>query len=565
MERHLLPLALDAPFRATRGRYCLDDRCLAFDDANDLKAVDYAFDYTMSTFTLRRPVPCREGQYCHPGTGADSLSMKNFTTPQPCFETMYCPEGSFEPSGAGECPQGFYCPFGVKIACPVGTHCPRTGQYDPMPCNPGTFSAQIGVIKCTECPRGYICPGFGRVAPAICPPGFACSRSGLRSPNQRCVAGYFCSNGTETIDPFRNDTTLRPYPCKPGTYCMTGVGYDSVKRGDFLYAQDCTEGFYCEAGSNSPRGSGLCPPGFICPKGTAVPRPTPKGSYAELEGTIVAQKCLPGTYTPTIESTTCYPCPPGTSCPSEGTFIPNLCGPGTYHSSVGGNLIPCKDCPQGTWSKNYGLTEIGECVKCPPGVICPIEGMTEPCSRSDRPTSFSPIVKFQGNPSLEYIHDPSSRPIYYAQFACLSLNAGYLTDTMDPFTQTYFFGEILPPYIDVLGRGPHFRATDQLHLKFQKTAKCYTNTQRYGSAVFQRISDYFGPQYDIQFGRDHQGYARLYPNGSSYYNGFFGKGSLFIDLPSARKYELAFNCTRGFQFMNESVVLLSTSGQPSTV
>ena len=34
-----------------------------------------------------------------------------------------------------------------------------------------------------------------------------------------------------------------------------------MKRGDFLYAQTCTEGFYCETASDSPRGSGLCPPG----------------------------------------------------------------------------------------------------------------------------------------------------------------------------------------------------------------------------------------------------------------------------------------------------------------
>jgi hypothetical protein len=322
MERHLLPLALDAPFNPSRGRYCLDDKCMAFEDAMDLKATDYAFDYTMSTFALRRPVPCAEGQYCHPGTGVNSLTMKNFTTPQPCMETMYCPEGSFEPTGAGECPQGFYCPFGARLACPVGTYCPREGTYDPLPCPPGTFNSQIGMSKCTECPRGYICPGFGRVAPAICPPGYACSRNGLRTPNHRCIAGYYCSNGTETIDPFRNDTTLRPYPCSPGTYCVTGAGYNTVIRGDFLYAQICTEGFYCEAGSRSATGSGLCPPGFICPVGTSVPQPTPKGSYAELSGTIVAASCLPGTYAPTIETTICYPCPPGTSCTNEGTLIP---------------------------------------------------------------------------------------------------------------------------------------------------------------------------------------------------------------------------------------------------
>lgn len=263
MERHLMPLALDAPFVALRGRYCLDDQCMKLADSNNYEATDYVFDYSASSFRLRRPVPCPSGMYCHPGTGVDVSNMKNYSTPQPCFESMYCPEGSSEPTGSGECPPGFYCPFGVKLTCPVGTYCPRDGHWDPMPCPPGTFSAQLGVVACSQCPRGYICPGFGRVAPAICPPGFVCSQIGLRSPNNRCPAGYYCPNGTATVDPFRNDTSLRPYPCTPGTYCLTGVGYSTVLQGDFSYAQPCTEGFYCESASNSPLGSGLCPSGNI--------------------------------------------------------------------------------------------------------------------------------------------------------------------------------------------------------------------------------------------------------------------------------------------------------------
>ena len=333
MEKHLLPLDASSPFVANRGRFCLDDRCMRLEDEADYLVDDYAFDYSLSTFTLRRPVPCPAGMYCHPGTGVSSQTMKNFTTPQPCFETMYCPEGSSDPMGSGECPAGYYCPFGVKLLCPVGTYCPRDGLYDPLPCAPGSFNAQLGQRACTECSRGYICPGFGRISAAICPAGFVCSKIGLRSPNLRCIAGYYCPDGTETIDPFRNDTTLRPYPCTPGTYCLTGTGYKEVNNGDFIYAQDCTAGFYCEAASNSPRGSGLCPPGFICPLGTATPQPTPPGYYAELNGTIVAERCLPGFYAPTIETTLCFPCPPGTSCETEGAYIANLCGPGTYHSS----------------------------------------------------------------------------------------------------------------------------------------------------------------------------------------------------------------------------------------
>jgi hypothetical protein len=190
VEKHLLPLAIDSPFQPLRGRFCLDDKCLQLADYDNYEASDYYFDYGASSFKLRRPIPCPKGMYCHPGTGVDVSTSRNFTTPQPCFESMYCPEGSADPEGAGECPPGFYCPFGVRLACPPGTYCPRDGHWDPLPCPPGTFSAQLAISKCSKCPRGFICPGFGRVAPAICPPGFVCSNEGLRSPNQRCPAGY---------------------------------------------------------------------------------------------------------------------------------------------------------------------------------------------------------------------------------------------------------------------------------------------------------------------------------------------------------------------------------------
>lgn len=53
--------------------------------------------------------------------------------------------------------------------------------------------------------------------------------------------------------------------------------------------------------STGPTGSGLCPKGFYCPAGTAVPIPSPKGFFSDLEGMVMASVCLPGFYSPTIE------------------------------------------------------------------------------------------------------------------------------------------------------------------------------------------------------------------------------------------------------------------------
>lgn len=234
--------------------------------------------------------------------------------------------------------------------------------------------------------------------------GFVCSRKGLAGPNIRCPAGFYCQNGTQTSDPFRNDTTLRPYACTPGTYCLAGTGYNEVREdttalaigGGYtaLYAQHCPSGFFCEAASISAKGSGPCPPGFVCPKGTANPRPTPKGSFAEHIGTIEATACLPGFYAPTIQSEKCYECPPGTTCSLEGLWEAEECPPGTYRSSIEADGNGCESCPQGntallcfshnllselatnafiyftgTWSKNWQLREKGECTRCPTGEV----------------------------------------------------------------------------------------------------------------------------------------------------------------------------------------------------
>jgi len=547
MERHRLPLSTKSPFIPLRGRYCLDDSCLRLEDANDLSVPDYAWDYSTGDFSLRRPVPCPAGMYCHAGTAVDVTNMKNYTTPQPCAESIYCPEGTTEPQGVGECPPGFYCPLGPRIACPVGSYCPRFGHWMPLPCPPGTFSGMTGQLKCTDCPRGYICPGFGRVQPSICPCGFVCSRIGLSTPNLRCPAGFYCPNGTCTSDPFRNDTTLRPYACSPGTYCLAGTCNKEVVSGNYLYAQNCTLGFFCEAASTSAKGSGLCPLGFICPEGTAVPQPTPKGKFSQLLGTVEPADCLPGFYSPTIEASNCYPCPPGTSCAEGGSAEAQVCPPGTYRSTLDVDGVLCVQCPQGTWSKNFELQEIGECIRCPTGVFCASEAMTSPCSIDDLPTPFEPVVNVNLSPSLEYLYAPGTYP-YFSSQECLDLNEGYQDGTMDPFYQTYFYGELLYPYIDVLGRGPYFRSTDDINVKYEalKTGKCYQNFKRFGSTLYQRFVDYFGPQYDIQKGYPNQGY------GDGVYHNYFGRGSLYIDLPYARVFESAYNCTPGIQLFDEN-------------
>lgn len=510
MELRQLPLSPESAFAPIRGRFCLDDSCLKLADANNFRVQDDNFDYSSTGFALRRPIACAPGSYCHPGTAGNDLTMKNFTLPQPCYESMYCPEGSASPMGAASCAPGFYCPFGTRISCPAGTYCPQSGLIAPVACPPGTFNGMIAQSACTPCPVGYICPGLDRIMPVICPAGFVCSKQNLSSPNSLCPRGFYCLEGTATSDGFRDDTRLRPYPCKPGTYCVKGVVSDIVMTGDYRHPQNCTEGFYCELGSFTATGSGLCPRGFICPSGTAVPIPTDAGTYADLEGMISAADCAPGFYAPTIESTECIPCPPGTSCENDGTAVASICQPGMYRGSLTADGISCLACPQGTWSKNWEIRGVEECIKCPPGSVCPIDGIMYPCTNGDLPGLYEPL---SGN-------------LTYTQ--CLNMG------------DSYFFGVLLEPWIDAEGGGPHFLPA--------RNGSCFVNSKPRGSVLYQRLVDFHGPMYELKTGIPHQGYG---DGSQSPVPSIFGRGSLVIDLDVAQMYDAARSCTKGFFYENQ--------------
>ena len=153
MEKHLLPLALDSPFIPLRGRlylqtktystcstklfvtevyYSLQGAFVWTTNASSCKILTTIKLLTITSIipplvlscvvlfhvrkdiTATRKYSCSSYQffsviqliYEFSGTGVDMSNMKNFTTPQPCFESFYCPEGSADPTGAGDCPPG---------------------------------------------------------------------------------------------------------------------------------------------------------------------------------------------------------------------------------------------------------------------------------------------------------------------------------------------------------------------------------------------------------------------------------------------------------------------------
>ena len=376
-----------------------------------------------------RPLPCPFGYACGPGVATPSSILGNYSTPQPCYAGYVCPPGSTSPQGNGPCPTGFFCPPGRMIACPPRASCPGVGRIAPLICGPGTWNNEYGQSACKLAPRGTIAPGFGRDLPVICPRGMICATLGLGTASTRCVAGHYCGEGTLTENPLAsldeaqlirvspiplNPDSMRPQPCLPATYCTSGVGNNVTIEGDFSAPQPCKEGSACgwstsdriddvldTATSQSTTGddsasSGArdisnamikCPSGHYCPKGTYIPIPAPRGSFARGTGNAAATPCLPGTYTPYEGFDACLPTPAGYETPFDGSYKPSLCKAGTFRSLRDG--ITCRSCPMGSWGIISGATESSQCVPCNPGTVCGVEGMTnnKPNGESRVPTN----------------------------------------------------------------------------------------------------------------------------------------------------------------------------------
>ena len=242
------------------------------------------------------PIPCPSGHYCRPGVTFNVSQPKNFSTPQKCFDGYFCSRGSMTPEGVGACPSGYFCPTPLDaLICPAGSYCPGVGNTGsssvhplflisatffclitsffnttlflfsliclfkyfliwyslaPIDCYPGTFASTNGSSNCLVCPTGFVCPGYGRTFPALCPKGFVCSELGLPSPMDRCPSGYYCMEGTSTIDP-SDPVGTRPIPCAPGVFCLRGVSkplaidWIPTQPWGSMHAQTCQEGTYC--------------------------------------------------------------------------------------------------------------------------------------------------------------------------------------------------------------------------------------------------------------------------------------------------------------------------------
>ena len=333
-----------------------------------------------NNLAAEQPIPCEIGSYCREGVASPKSVTGNYLTPQPCYNGYFCPRGSFTPEGRGPCPSGYYCPTKIlAVECPPGTYCPGVGNVDPLPCQPGTFESRMGQVSCQRCGLGQICPDSGMDRASLCPAGYVCDSLGLSIPEKECPAAFYCQEGTQTADP--DNTNLKgPIICPPGRYCIGAVAQRNpsmewipTREEGKRSPQPCPDGYYCEAGSYLPSGSGKCIAGHYCPKGTFKPIPVPVGTYSENDGDIAPTLCSPGTYSPVEGMKKCKPCSAGFSCEGYGTYEPRICQPGTYRSRK--DQITCKICPVGTFAPHSGAIDITQCLQCQSARHCQVEGM----------------------------------------------------------------------------------------------------------------------------------------------------------------------------------------------
>lgn len=330
--------------------------------------------YCPNGTTTARENPCPIGTYSNT-TGLESLAEC-----RDCPAGFYCEaENITEPTGL--CSPGYYCvlksdtlsPPTVTATggpCHQGTYC-EAGASTPIPCPKGTYGDRALLPSLADC--------------TICPPGEFCASSGLSATDGPCLAGYYCSNGSEASNPvgqtygdecppghYCPSKSYQPVPCVAGTY------QPSSRMTNDSACLVCEPGKYCNA-------SGLaaviddCSAGFYCVQGSSSKAPTdgtsgdicPAGSYCPV-GSHIHIFCPNGTYTNHTGASECYECPEGYYCNFRDRA--ELCPTGYYCPS--GTGIDTQPCPAGTYGPTTGLRNVTECTQCDGGRYCASQGLS---------------------------------------------------------------------------------------------------------------------------------------------------------------------------------------------
>mmetsp|Transcript_22905 Transcript_22905/g.47502 ORF Transcript_22905/g.47502 Transcript_22905/m.47502 type:complete len:806 (-) Transcript_22905:6-2423(-) len=247
-----------------------------------------------------------------------------------------------------ECEVGHYCVGGIRYECGAGRYGERRRE---------TSSLCSGV-----CDEGYYCP----------------TASSSKRENKCGGADLFCPSNSSTPtrvlenyytnEEVGEDVRSSQSICPPGYYCQGGrrykcaKGYYGKNTGNTKETCDgkCRPGYFCLEGSISSTQNQCGGSHVYCPEGSFEPTPVSE-SYYTVAGQIdlyLRDKVDVMNMTMSKQSV----CEPGFWCSG-----------GVKHQ-----------CPQGTWSNNYGMRDPSNCDLCEEGYYCP----SYPLRPSTTPTRY---------------------------------------------------------------------------------------------------------------------------------------------------------------------------------
>ena len=324
-----------------------------------------------------------ERQYpCPIGTYSNTTNLESLGECRACPAGHYCEaENITQPTGP--CTAGFYCvlsaitptPSGPAEGggpCEQGTSCMEASDW-PQPCPKGTYGDRPMLPSLSDCTH--------------CPPGEYCAQSSLPAPSGACLAGFYCTNGSQEANPVSQsygDECPSGYYCPEHSYqptaCPAGTFQPHSQMTNQSACLSCDPGKYCNSTGQSEV-SGDCFEGFYCIGGASSPAPTdgstgdicPAGSFCPL-GSPTHNHCPNGTYTNHTGAAQCYDCPEGHYCVNRDRA--DLCPMGYYcPETTGADLQPC---PAGTYNPITGIRQSSDCTQCDGGMHCLTPALSAP-------------------------------------------------------------------------------------------------------------------------------------------------------------------------------------------
>jgi hypothetical protein len=253
-----------------------------------------------------------------------------------------------------QCEEGYWCSSGVRTECAPGRYGGlrrETNSSCSGPCDPGYYCTSASPYK-----RQNPCGG----AHLFCPAN--------SSTPTRVADGYY------TNEDAREEARSSQLICPPGFWCKGGErfkcrkGHFGASEGNTDEACDgkCRPGHFCLEGSISSTQNQCGGSHVYCPEGSFEVTPV-SDSYYTVAGQIdLYLRDKKDVLNKTMSAQKV--CPPGWWCSSGIAY----------------------QCPEGTWSNNYGMRGPGDCGQCEEGYFCPsypLTSSTDPmrheCGRVD--------------------------------------------------------------------------------------------------------------------------------------------------------------------------------------